>query len=73
MTPSVTQRAQTQTNKKTQLKKGSIPLKKEMQLEKRNNTISPFQSCFLFCLYLSPLDHHVNPLAPECNACLSKT
>ena len=73
MTPTVTQRAQTLTNKKTQLKKELNLKKKEMQLEKGNNTISPFQSCFLFCLYLSTLDHHVNPLAPECNACLSKT
>ena len=50
-----------------------VHLKKKMLLEKGNNTISPFQSCFLFCLYLSPLNHHVNPLAPVCNACLSKT
>ena len=38
MTPSVTQKAQTQTNKKTQLKKGSIPKKKDVYLKKGNAT-----------------------------------
>ena len=53
MTPTVTQGVQTQTNKKTQLRKGSIPKKRKCNLKKETILFLLFCLVFFFVCILA--------------------